>query len=118
MCPTINDASEGATTTQTLPETLREVAAWLEAHPEVKVTYAFVPVDALERADLERLATDLGDRATERLGYGDMVTIEGHFGDPHGGVRVYGNVLVKHLTVELAPPKYRPIIPVASDGES
>jgi hypothetical protein len=67
------------------------------------VQHAFVAVEATERADLERLAAALGgDRAQERVPYGDMVEISGRFGngdDEYGGVRVYGQMNISHQGV-------------------
>jgi hypothetical protein len=95
----------------TIAAGLREVADWLDAHPELKrleMSFALVKLDAKERDDLALLARALGDRATEKLVYGDEVRIGATF---DGDVDVYAAVPVKKLnpTVPVVP-KYRPIL--------
>lgn len=108
-----DEAPTGSTGTLTVAQSLRDVADWLDAHPEIAATHAFVPVRAATREDLETLARALGDRAAERMAYGDDVEIEGVFGgtpDRYDGVRVYGQVPVAKLAGAPVPPKYRPIL--------
>lgn len=96
----------------TIADGLREAADWLDSHPELETTYAFVSIQATGRADLEALAAALGDRATERVGYVDTVEISGRFGtdNPYGGVNVCASLPVKVLAGEPVKPKYTPIL--------
>jgi hypothetical protein len=99
----------------TVADGLREVAAWLDRHPEVTPDHAFVSMIARSRGDLETLADALGGRAEERaLDYGNpVVEIRGRFasnGDTLGGVQVYGQVPIKTLAGTPVQPKYEPII--------
>lgn len=92
---------------------LREVADWLEAHPEIEPAAGLISVYAWgseSREILTRLATALGHKANERT-EGGRVYIEGHFGDHF---RILGSAPVDALGGEAPPtPSYEPIIPAA-----
>ncbi|HET6867721.1 MAG TPA: helix-turn-helix transcriptional regulator [Solirubrobacteraceae bacterium] len=95
-------------TGQSVADGLREVADWLEEHPEIPaVQFAFVRVGAKTREDLERLAAAL-DNPSEREAYGPAVEIEGRF---TGDVRVYGQVDMAKLAGVPVKPAYTPILP-------
>jgi hypothetical protein len=93
---------------------LREVADWLEEHPELpRPNYAAVSfrsayTEKNAREELTVLAVALGERASEDAHYGE-VEIVGRFGN----VRVSGAAKVQYLRAE-APiePEYEPIIKV------
>lgn len=109
-----DDAPVGLTEPTTVADTMREVADWLDAHPEITARRAFVPIEASSREDLEALAAALGDRARERLDSISGVEIDGRFGidsDAFGQVRVFGQVSVHVLADEPVKPQYRPILP-------
>lgn len=102
----------------TVAQSLREVADWLDLHPEMGVQHAFVSVTATEREHLEALAAALGDRAQENETYGPGVEIRGEFGGgaAFGGVQVYGSVPLAKLADAPVKPKYRSILPPADES--
>jgi hypothetical protein len=95
-------------------EGLREVAAWLEQHPELPaahyaaVSFRSAYAAANAREDLTALAVALGDRANESV-YNGEATISARFADT---VRVSATAKVADLGPEPAsePPPYVPII--------
>ena len=106
------DAPEGAN--HDVIQGLREVADWLEAHPELYRAAAMVmfhPYGNECRPVLTALADALGARATERVERGERVVIEGQFGER---VRVIADGSLRYLGVLVQPPTpaYEPIIPV------
>ena len=105
------DAPEGVN--QDVADALREIAAWLEAHPELyraRALVTFHPYGDECRPVLTALAQALGYRATERVERGERVVIEGEFGER---VRVIGDASLRYLGVLVEPPApaYEPIIP-------
>lgn len=106
------DTPEGVTTQPSLADTLREVADWLDAHPEVAASNAHVWVRATERGDLEALARALGDRASEKAS-DRSVEIDGTFGAEKSweGVSVGGSLPIEKLVDAPPVPQYEPIIP-------
>lgn len=102
----MNTAQNSPDRTQTIADGLREVATFLDAHPDVSPQHAFVKLAATNRADLERIAAAFGDYAAERVSYGDVV-IEGKFA---GGVTAYAGVRVEKLAGAPVKPEYEPIL--------
>jgi hypothetical protein len=107
-----DDAPVGLTDTLTVADSLRQVADWLDEHPEIAVRHSFVSIATYEREHLEVLAAALGDRAREREVYGPDVEIRGTFGSgsEFGGTQVYGSVPIAKLTGAPVKPEYRPIL--------
>lgn len=109
-----NDAVAGGAVA-TLPsraDALRQVADWLDEHPELGRAFARVGITAAERGDLERLAAALGDGAKEH-DTSTHVHIEGDV----AGVGIYALLPIAKLT---GRPEYQPILPLADTegGES
>jgi len=107
----ITDSTQEAGTT-TIAQGLREVADWLEAHPEIAPRWAFVSVEATEREHLETLAAGLGDLATESVS-GQTVEIRGKFA---GGVDVFGTLPLSKLA-RVPVPAYRSILPPVNEND-
>jgi hypothetical protein len=100
-------------TSLTVADSLRQVAAWLDEHPEIEVRHSFVSVATYERKHLEVLAAALGDRAQERETYGGRdIEIRGEFGggSEFGGTQVYGAVPIAKIAGTPVKPSYRPIL--------
>ncbi len=60
---------------QTVSDTLREIADWLDANPDLEAKSAYVYLKARTRADLERIAAALGDDAIEVVDGGGYLTV-------------------------------------------
>ncbi len=54
-------------TGQGVSDTLRDIAEWLDANPDLEAESAYLYVRARTRTDLERIAAALGDDAIERV---------------------------------------------------
>lgn len=96
---------------------LRDLASFLEAHPELPCArWASVSLRAIHdehpaRETLELVAGALGERAVERCGWGSDVEIAGEFGP----CQLRASASVAELTdPEPEPVKYEPIIPVSA----
>ena len=116
------DTPAGVTTNHDVVRALRELADWIETHPELPaVKHASVSFRAdwdrspFARSMLTDLADALGDRAIETAGGGE-VRIEGRFLDDP---LVYVHATAKISALTDAPPEdppYEPIIAAVACG--
>ncbi len=103
----MNQQQSSNTDGLSVADSLRQIAAWLDEHPEQQVKWGIVRLNATDRADLEALAAAFGDEATEAVKHGMDVRISREFGD----VEVFAEVPLSKLGVVTVPaPVYEPIL--------
>lgn len=115
---TQSDVTTGTTGTLSVADALRQVADWLDEHPEITPQHAFLKMHADSREDLEVFAAALGDRAQEvERRYGNpIVEISGCFGG-EDGMRVYADLPVAELAGAPVVMQYEPILPKRDDAD-